>query len=237
MDRSAFPQFPKKRPPLPAEIQEIYAKHYRLNRDGKSSATSVAQRMERWLHFRVADDVAGLRHTNKRTLELGAGTLNQLVFEPESEVYDVVEPFTALFQDSVYRPRISNFYTDISEVPSRNSYDRITSIAVLEHVCDLPMVVSRCVSLLADGGVFRASIPSEGTILWKLGWMLTTGVEFRLKYGLDYGQLMRHEHVNTADEIEMVLRHYFSSVQCRVFGLSKRLSFYRFYECKDPSLV
>jgi hypothetical protein len=76
-------------------------------------------------------------------------------------------------------------------------------------------------------------VPSEGTILWGLGWRFTTGLEFRFKYGLDYGVLMRHEHVNTAAEIEGVLRVFFMNVRRSVLGLSAGLSYYQFCECTE----
>lgn len=68
------------------------------------------------------------------------------------------------------------------------------------------------------------SIPSEGTFLWKLGWKMTTGLEFKINYNLDYGKLMKYEHVNTAEEIEQILEYFFSEVSCKVFGLSKEIS-------------
>ena len=74
----------------------------------------------------------------------------------------------------------------------------------------------------------------DGTLLWTLGWRLTTGLEFRWKYGLDYGVLMRHEHVNTAAEIEAVLRAFFKSVRRSVFGIAPALSFYQCFECTSP---
>ena len=66
------------------------------------------------------------------------------------------------------------------------------------------MVIALCGLLLKPQGQLRVAIPSEGTILWKLGWKMTTGVEFKWKYGLDYGTLMRYEHVNNAQEIENI---------------------------------
>lgn len=232
---AVFENYPKKRPPLSPNLASIYASHYRANRDGDTAATSVAQRLEKWLHRQVAADIAGPKTTDKSTLELGAGTLNQLSFEPDSDSYDIVEPFTSLFADSPKRSGIRNVYKDISEVPDNQRYDRITSCAVLEHVCDLPQVVAKSGLLLNPMGTFRAAIPAEGTILWTLAWKLTTGLEFRLKYGLDYGELMRHEHVNTADEIEQMLRWFFKQVRRRVFGISAGLSLYRFYECRAPN--
>jgi 2-polyprenyl-3-methyl-5-hydroxy-6-metoxy-1,4-benzoquinol methylase len=230
-----FTNFPKQRPPLSPALAAIYAQHYKINRDGASHATSLAQKMERWLHRQVATDVSE-NAVGKSTLELGAGTLNQLQYEPAVAAYDIVEPFKALYEDSPNLNRVRHIYADITEIPSTQRYERITSVAVLEHVCNLPEVVARSGLLLADNGVFRASIPSEGTLLWMLGWKLTTGVEFKLKYGLDYGELIRHEHVNTAEEIETVLRYYFAEVHYKVFGLSRALSFYQYYECRAPIL-
>lgn len=229
-----FENFPKTRPPLPQAIQDIYSAHYKANREGRTAASSLAQRMESWLHRQVARDVVGPQGSSKATLELGAGTLNQLPYEPTVGVYDVVEPFADLYKGSLHEGRVRLFYRDIAEVPGDHRYDRITSVATLEHVCNLPEVVARSGLLLADGGSFRAAIPSEGSIVWTLGWKLTTGLEFRLRHGLDYGLLMRHEHVNTAEEIDGVLTYFFEDIECRVFGLSKAVSLYRFYACRRP---
>lgn len=231
-----FENFPKVRPPLPKEIEAIYASHYKANREGETTASSLAQRMESWLHRQVASDVADLQGGAKVTLELGAGTLNQLPYEPAVQNYDIVEPFADLYKNSPALGRVRNIYSDIAEVPDGARYDRITSVAALEHVCNLPEVIARSGLLLAANGVLRASIPSEGTLLWALGWKLTTGLEFRLRHGLDYGQLMKHEHVNTAKEIEEVLDYFFERMDCKVFGLSRAISLYRFYECHGPRI-
>lgn len=228
-----FANFPKIRPPLPESYQRIYAKHYKDNRNGQTPASSLAQRMERWLHTRVAADVAD---GSKRaaTLELGAGTLNQLAHEANVGAYDIVEPFTSLYADSPALHRVRNIYSDIAQVPEDARYDRITAVATFEHICNLPEVIARSALLLAPAGTLRISIPSEGTPLWTLGWMLTTGLEFRLRHGLDYGVLMRNEHVNTAAEIEDLLRYFFTGVDRSVFGISRSLSLYQFYACSAP---
>ncbi len=232
-----FDKFSKQRPALPYEIADHYASIYKTNREGMSIASTMSQRLESWCHRQVAKDVMISNESNKVTLELGAGTLNQLRYEPLVSLYDIVEPRAGLFENSPQIERIRNIYADISEVPMNNRYDRITSIAVLEHICNLPHSIAKSGLLLNKNGVFRASIPSEGTGLWKLGWKATTGLEFRLKYKLDYGLIMRHEHVNTADEIEEILRYFFEDVTCRVFGISKGISLYRYYECRNPILT
>lgn len=225
-------RFPKTRPALPPRFQEIYAAQYKENREGESTAASLAQRLEGWMHRQVAADVADGRAA--ATLELGAGTLNQIPFEPASAPYDVVEPFAGLFEGSPRLARVRDVFSDIGEVPAERRYDRITSVAALEHIGDLPLVLARSAKLLNEGGVFRAAIPSEGGLLWKLGWSLTTGLEFRLRHGLDYGVLMRHEHVNAAWEIEALVKALFDDVQVRAFGLGRQLSLYRFIAARRP---
>jgi hypothetical protein len=235
METSVFEQFPKIRPFLPEDIARIYSVHYKANREGRTVATSWSKRMESWLHRQVAADVREQR-LPKTTLEIGAGTLNQLEYEPEVGPYDIVEPFQELYQGSSLLKRVRNIYPDIAGVPEERQYDRITSIATFEHICDLPDVMARCGLLLAPHGQLRVSIPSEGTLLWSLAWRLTTGLEFRIKHGLDYGLLMKYEHVNRAKEIDELLRYFFRHVTWDVFGICKSLSLYQFYSCCDPIL-
>ena len=230
-----FSQFPKQRTPLPPEYAAIYLQHYRNSREGNSQILGLAQRMERWMHRKVAADAT--RGSPKATLEIGAGNLNQLPYEPQSHPYDIIEPFRELFANSPHLTRVRNVYDDIAEVPLENRYDRITSVAVLEHVCNLPELVARSALLLAEGGSFRAGIPSEGTLLWRLGWQLTTALDFRARYNLDYKVLMQYEHVNKAREIEEVIRYFFADVRASVFGVARALSFYQFFACAQPDVA
>ncbi len=232
---SVLDYFPKKRPALPDDIAKIYKQQYKENREGETTASSLSQKLESWIHKKVAED---LEHSDspKTTLEIGAGTLNQLQYEAGAMAYDIIEPFKELFEGSPLLDRVRATYCDISEIADNQKYDRITAIASFEHICNLPEVISRCGVLLGKEGVLRVSIPSEGTFLWTLGWKMTTGLEFRLKYGLDYGKLMKHEHVNTAAEIEALLKWFFHDVKSSVFGICKRISLYQFYECKNADL-
>ena len=227
-------RFPKARPPLPARFQEIYGRQYKENREGETTAASLSQRLERWMHRQVAGDVRAA--SARPTLELGAGTLNQLPFEPAGAAYDIVEPFKALFAGSPRAARIRDVFADISEVPQDRRYARITSVAALEHICDLPFVLARAARLLEPDGVLRSAIPAEGGLLWRLGWSMTTGLEFRLRHGLDYGVMMAHEHVNKAREIEVLIQALFEDVEIRSFGVGRQLSLYRFIAARRPRL-
>ena len=169
-------------------------------------------------------------------LEIGAGNLNHLPYETVISNYDVVEPFKELLNSSPNIERIRTVYKDISDIEESRKYDRIISIACFEHLEDLPGVVEQASRLLSPKGQLRVAIPNEGTILWKLGTRLT-GYKFKKKYGLYYQVLMRHEHLNSADEIEEVLRYYFSDIKCRVFGISRRMAFYRYYECNGINRI
>jgi hypothetical protein len=226
-------RFPKLRPPLPEAFQKIYVDHYVRNRAGASPASAVAKRLESWMHRQVAADVVSSREPPHRTLEIGSGSLNHLEYEPLSGQYDVVEPFIELATNSPHRLRVSQSFRELSEITD-TTYDRIISIAAFEHLTDLPTVVARCGTLLSEGGQLRVAIPSEGTLLWGLGWRLSTGIEFWLRHRLDYGVLMRHEHLNTADEIFRILRVFFQSVRRQSMGLVPALSLYQFFECRSP---
>ena len=225
--------YPRTRPALSAEYERIYVDHYRSNRASSGGLTGVVAGLEAWMHRRVAE--AGAPGTS--ILELGGGTLNHVRYEQSPRSYDVVEPFRELWQDSPQRPAVRRIYADIAEVPEANRYHRILSVAVLEHLTNLPAVVARCAGLLAAGGVFQAGIPTEGGLLWGTAWRSTTGVAFRLKRGLPYAPMMRHEHVNDAGEIEAVAGYLFTDVRVRRFPLRWRhLSFYTYLEARAPRL-
>jgi len=182
------------------------------------------------MHRTVAAAPAGTA-----VLELGAGNLNHVPYEKQVAVYDAVEPMTVLWKESASRSLIRRIYGDISAIEPGRSYDRIISVAVLEHLTELPHIVARCGMLLRPGGRFQAGIPSEGGFLWGLGWRTTTAVAYRLRHGEDYGRLMRHEHVNTAREVEAVLGYFFERVALRRFPLpGLHWSFYTYFEAEHP---
>ena len=224
-----FPDYPRTRPPLTEAHAKVYAEQYRINRDGETLADGAAQKLEQWMHKRVA------RVSGGPVLELGAGTLNHLKFEDGGEPYDVVEPFTALYEGRPQSKRVRAFYHGVQDVPQANRYRRIISVAVLEHLPDLPADVARCALLLDEEGVFQAGVPSEGGFLWWAGWRFSTGLAYYLRTGLDYGVVMRHEHLNTAREIMKVVRYFFGDVKIARFPTPfHQFSFYAYLEARRP---
>lgn len=168
-------------------------------------------------------------------LDFGAGNLNHFHWEKGFSQYDVVEPFAQLLADAPAEAKPSNVYEFVHDVPD-GAYDRVFSVAVLEHLENLPRDVARCASLLKPGGLFQAGIPCEGELAWTLGYMLSTGLAFRRKYGLDYQVIMRHEHVNTYADIVAVVGAIFADVTVtRSFPVPlPQGSFYAYVEARNP---
>lgn len=229
-----FNNFPKKRPVLPSRYRKIFKTYYKKNRDGKSGMTAISHIFEKWMHNMVAKDI-NKKIKKMETLEIGAGSLNHLPFEPQPAHYDIIEPFLWLYEGSSFLFRIRNIYSDISQISTKQKYDRIISIATFEHLCNLPEVIAKSGLLLKDDGQLRAAIPSEGELLWILTCQMTTGLEFRLKYGLDFSVFRRHDHVNNAVEISEILRYFFNEVKSKYFGLNKSLSLYQAFFCSNPN--
>jgi len=188
-------------------------------------------RLEAWMHREVA------RRPAETILEIGAGNLNHVPYHSSARAYDVVEPFRELWEDSPHRRRVRAIFRDIAEIPEPAAYDQVVSVAVLEHLTDLPGIMARAALLLRPGGVLRAGFPSEGGFLWGLGWRCTTGLAYRLRRGLDYGVIMRHEHVNSAPEILQLLHYFFAEVELARFPLPwHHLSFYTVASASSPHL-
>lgn len=228
-DDSLLTSYPRQRPELPPEHQAIFVEEYRSNREGKRLTEGLAKKLEAWMHLRVA------RRPGGPALELGAGTLNHLRFEPDTTPYDIAEPFQELYAGGPRLNRVRKAYLDIADIPRDQRYHRIISIACLEHIEDLPAVVARSGTLLAEDGYFQAGVPSEGGLLWWLGWRLTTGLSYRIRTGLDYGIVMRHEHLSAANEIAAVVRWFFEEVSLSRFPLpAHHLSFYTYLEARSP---
>jgi hypothetical protein len=225
-DIQPFPQFPKVRLPLPQAYLSLYESEYLENRTSGSLANRTARMLESWMHAKVTQAAA---KRPEELLEIGAGTLNHIPWERSNLGYDIVEPFRKLFETSANLKLVRSVYNDIREIPNERRYDRILSVAVLEHILDLPSVIALSGLHLHETGVFCAGIPSEGGRLWEIAWRYGTGASFHRRTGLDYAVMMRHEHVNTATEIESCVGYFFRDVRVTRFPLRPLpLSLYTF---------
>jgi hypothetical protein len=221
--------YPRQRPPLTPAHERVYTEQYRLNREGARPVERLAQRLESWMHRQVASVKGG------PILELGAGTLNHRCYEDARVEYDAVEPFHELFKGRAEAQRVRAFYDSVLDVPAEQRYRRVISIAVLEHMTDLPRDVAHAALRLEQDGVFQAAIPSEGGLAWWLGWRFSTGLSYYLRTRLDYGVVMRHEHVNRAPEILALVAFLFDDIALQRFPLpGHHFSFYTYIEARRP---
>lgn len=230
-------KYPKIREDLPKKYKEICQIHYFENRNAKTQMSRLSMLFERWMHKKVAKK----SFYRAKTLEIGAGTLNQIPYEKCKEKtgnnmeggYDIVEPKSELYENSEYINFINNKYRDIKDICGNQKYDRIISIACFEHIEDLPDVIKRSGKILKKDGVMQIAIPNEGRFLWRFAYTISTGLEFRRRYGLDYNVIMKYVHINNADEIDCLLRYYFKKIKCQYCGCGKTFSLYRYYECRE----
>jgi hypothetical protein len=223
--------YPRIRPPLTSEHEKLYIQEYKKNREGDRRVDNLAQKIETWMHHQVVN------HKSEDLLELGAGTLNHIKYENPDTVYDIVEPFTELYQNSPRLNQVRDIYCSLEEISQEKKYSRIISIATLEHMTNLPLEIARSAAHMRNNSIFQAGIPSEGGFLWWLGWRCTTGVSYWLRNRLDYGVLMRHEHVNKANEITAIVEYLFENVTIKRFPMPFHfLSLYTYLEATKPHM-
>lgn len=209
----------KQQKPLPIAYQKIYNKFYLDYALSSTKSRQAALFLESWYHRKIAS----VNNVDSPIiLEVGAGSLSHVVYEKSYEKYDIVEPKTFLWEnaDPRQKSRVSNYFASLELIPSGNQYSKIISIACLEHVNDLESHLQSIKGLLSPKGLFVVAIPAEGEFLWWLGWRLTTGLSFWIKYKLNYGVIMRHEHLNNAKEIIAALRKYFCIEKVHSFPFS-----------------
>lgn len=192
---------------LPQKYRDIYEEFYINYSQANTFFRKLSLLVERWYHLKAYN----AKTKAHAILELGSGNLNHVKFEKNFKQYDVIEPKEFLIKASnpLDLEKINNIYKSIDDLPKEKLYDKIISIAVLEHVENLDSVLEKLSQKLSKKGKFIVEIPAEGELLWWLGWRLTTGIGFWFKYKLDYGVIMRYEHVNNAEEILYYLRKYF----------------------------
>ena len=221
-------RFPKKRSKLPSAYKKIYESEYRYNREGIGFIGQIKSKLENWMHIRVAS-VAKVK-----ILEVGAGTLNHVEFEKDYKLYDVIEPMSFLYKGSETIKKIDHIFGSSEELKEDTFYTHILSIAVFEHMTEMPLELTRLVKKLENGGVFQVAIPTEGSLFWYFSWRFITGSIFYAKYKLNYKTFMKHEHVNNSEETEILINYLFNDVKVVRFPFNIfHLSFYTYIEARD----
>lgn len=231
MHKEAVKGVKKIRPQLPVPYQKIYKKFYIEYALSATKARKLAKLAESWYHKKVSS----LNQSRYNAiLEVGAGSLNHIEYESNFLTYDIVEPKNFLIQSARKEnlTQVDKIYSCLDQVPVDTKYDKIISIACLEHILDLQVHLVTIKKLLKKSGFFIVAIPAEGEFLWSLGWRLTTGLAFLIKYRLNYGVIMRFEHVNKAQEILAMLGDVFKIDEIHSYPFNrKHLRLYIVIKC------
>ena len=66
--------------------------------------------------------------------------------------------FAELYERSPFRGQVRDIFAAIDEIPSERRYRRLTAVAALEHICDLPLVLARAVALHVERRVLLNGI-------------------------------------------------------------------------------
>lgn len=222
-------KYPKKRPPLNDKLKKIFKLEYKKNR-----TNFLVQLSESWLHF----SIKGRKKLLNKTLEIGAGSLNHLPWEnfKKNKKYDVIEPKKFLYKKNKNKKFVNHFYKDLEKAPN-NSYDRIISSAVLEHIQDLPNFFYLSSKKLKKNGYQSHSIPCEGYPTWSIVSYLVSGISFRLRTGQNYKDIQKHEHINNYDEILSLINFFYKNVKVKFsypFFITPYLSFYANITFNEP---
>lgn len=150
---------------------------------------------------------AGLnRSINKiKTLEVGAGLGEHYQWENLSN-----QDYYMLEYREEWCKKLNLKYPDSKVIHgdiqtelhfSAGYFDRVIAIHVLEHLPDLPKALIEIDRLLKPGGHFDIVIPCEGGLAYGFARKISSERLFKKHFGMEYGPIIRAEHVNRYPEI------------------------------------
>jgi ubiquinone/menaquinone biosynthesis C-methylase UbiE len=154
----------------------------------------------------------------KQVLEIGAGTGYHLNFVD----LDTVKEYVCLDNNPDNLKRIKKRHEnlhlvigDCNSLPFKdNSFDAVISIYMLEHITGLERTLAEAKDVLRKDGLLLFSIPTEGGFMFSLGRKLTTERNYYKHYsGMPYMDIIRMEHVNTADTVLAKVRDQFRFIK------------------------
>ncbi len=140
-----------------------------------------------------------------RTLEIGCGLGEHIALEPlERQEYHALDLRQNLVDHVLDRfPGILAHCADAQDgipLPGQ-SLDRVQAIHVLEHLSNLPAVLSEVHRVLRPGGRFSVVIPCEGGLAYGLARRVSAKALFEKRYKQSYKWLIESEHINTPSDI------------------------------------
>jgi len=163
----------------------------------------------------------------RRTLEIGAGLGEHLIYENLSEVQGANYTALEVRQNMVdeIRKRFPAINVALGDCQSRldfadGHFDRILAIHVLEHLPNLPVAIAEMYRLCDKAiGVFSVVIPCEGGFTYTMARKISAQRIFEKRYKQSYRWLIEREHLNKPSEILAELRPYFDVIHRSFFPI------------------
>jgi SAM-dependent methyltransferase len=150
--------------------------------------------------YPAASAVAGTR-----TLEIGAGTGEHLVYEnlnqQEYFALELREELAARLASRFPAAKVIIGDCEKNIDAPDGFFDRVLAIHVLEHLANLPIALQEVARVLKPSGTFSVVIPCEGGVGYQIGRQFSSKRQFEKRYGVSYEWMISYEHVNRADEI------------------------------------
>lgn len=147
-------------------------------------------------------------------LEVGAGSGEHLKYcSTQFDSYLLTDISSESVEDAkrkhAERSNVICEIADACELPyGDNSFDRLISVANLEHLPFPHLVLKEWRRLVRHNGLISITIPTEGGIAWGVGRWFTTRRSFA-KLGLDLDYLIAREHINCCSRLVSLIRHEF----------------------------
>jgi ubiquinone/menaquinone biosynthesis C-methylase UbiE len=168
-----------------------------------------------------------------RTLEIGSGLGEHLVYERLSEVqkrnYVALDLRENMIEE--LKKRFPEITACVGDCQSRlkftdGYFDRILAIHVLEHLPNLPVTIQEMYRLCdKERGVFSVVIPCEGGMAYSLARRISARRIFEHRYKQPYQWFIEREHINRPEEILEELERFFRVVHRTFFPIPLSLTF------------
>lgn len=151
--------------PMPASNE--LCKYYNTYWDGDVATVSVSTEQ-----YYLAQSIARIRYIKEHinfkenlcVLDVGAGAgtiADALKKEGVQCEYNAVEPDNVQRNNLATKPNISDIYSDIDEIPSKNKFDLIILSHVLEHVPNPHQLIQTSINSLGINGYLFIEVPNE----------------------------------------------------------------------------
>jgi len=204
---------PRSRLPLPAMYRDPHFLRWQEELAGAQDYFYRGNRLIRWVQNAGHRAVARMSSSgpDAMTLDLACGDGAHRPFLSGTDNLvglDIDQPSLEKL-----RSRFPDFLVvrgDCCRLPFADaSFDRVISVASLEHLIHLDFGLEEVARILKPEGELLASVPAEGGWAWKLGRALTTARRFTTRQ-FDYRRSNAIDHCNCIWQITKALSRHFS---------------------------